>query len=106
MGVGILRILSDDNIEVGNRSLMVFDHLVGLGSFMHITEIARHPLDTLAVREDGLLELFKATVCESQVIVDVRLVRHERVMTEGSFHHSDAFFILLEGKVSQTLLVE
>lgn len=73
---------------------------------MDIPEIRGDPVDALGVRVDRLLKLLQATVSQTQVVVNVGLVRHEGLQGNRHLHRADALAVLLEGEVGDALLVQ
>ena len=106
VGVSVLGVLLDDNVEVLHGFLVLFDHLVRLGSLVNVAQIARYLLDAARVRVDRLLELLQAAVRKAQVVVDVCLVCHVGLLCQGPLHCLDASLVLLESEVGDALLVE
>ena len=45
--VRVLRVLSDDDVEVCDCALMILNHLVGLGSLVDILDLTGHIFDAL-----------------------------------------------------------
>ena len=82
VSVRILWILSNDYIKVVAGELMLTNHLVGLSSFMYVSEVAWNLFYALSQWKDCLFELFKATICDSKVVIDIRLVGQEGLVTQ------------------------
>ena len=74
VGMSIFRVLLDHAIEVQNGLLMLVDHLIGLRSFVDISNVALNQLNTFGEGEDRLLELFLVAVCQTNVVVEVGFV--------------------------------
>ena len=102
----ILRVLSNDDVEVRDSFLVLLNHLESLSALMDIPEIARDLLDAARVWEDRLLEFLKATVGQPKVVKDVRLICHVWSILESQFHCLDALLVLFICEVCDTLLVE
>lgn len=56
--IRVFRILFNDSIKIGNRLLMMLDHLVCLGSFVDVLDLGRYEFDALCEWEDRLLKVF------------------------------------------------
>ena len=106
VGVSILGILCDNDVEIGDSFFVLLDHLVSLSTFMDIAKVAWDLLYASRVGIDRLFKLLQATIGQTKVIVNISLVGHEWFVFESLFHRLDTFLVLLEGKVSYTLLVE
>ena len=50
----VFRVLLYDEAEVLDCLLVVLDHLVGLGSFVQVADVARDHLDALKKGKEGL----------------------------------------------------
>ena len=55
--VSILRVLSDNDVEVINGLLMRLNHLVSLGTLVNVPQLTGDVLDTFSERINGLFEL-------------------------------------------------
>lgn len=55
--MGILGVLSDHDVKVGDSFLVQFNHLVGLCTLVDVPKVAGDFLDAARVREDRLFEL-------------------------------------------------
>lgn len=57
VGVCVLWIPLDNKVEVSNCLFVHVNHLVGFGPLMNVSYFTGNLVDTLSVREDGLLKL-------------------------------------------------
>lgn len=71
MCMGIFGVSVYHYVEIINGLLMVLDHLVCLGPFMHKPDIGWDLFDTAAERENCFFKLLHSTVGQTQVIENV-----------------------------------
>lgn len=80
--MGILRVSIDDGGEVFDGLLVVIDHLVGLSSLVHESNIALVALHASTVGEDRFFKLLHTAVRKTDVIVNIGFNRVERFIFE------------------------
>jgi hypothetical protein len=76
----ILWVLLDDSAEVFDSLVVVFNHLVCLRSLMHIPNIVGDAIDASAEGPNRFFELLSTTVRQANMVVDISLIGHERLV--------------------------
>ena len=77
VGMSVLGVASDDCCEVADCILMVVYHLVALGSFVQIPDVAGHSVDTPTERPNCLFKLLNPCIRQSDMVVYISFVSQE-----------------------------
>jgi len=62
VGMGVLGVLADHDVEVRHCLFVLVNHLVSFGPLVDVAQVAWDLLDAARVGEDGLFELLEAAV--------------------------------------------
>ena len=97
MGVSILRVLRNDNIEVFDGKFVILNHLVSLGTLVDVPDFRWDFVNALGEGEDGLFKLLQVTVGKADMVVGVGKVSLVRSVQDTKFQMLDAEFVILIG---------
>jgi hypothetical protein len=102
MSVRVFRIPVNHHIKILNCFFMVLDHLISLCTLMHKSNVCGDLLDTATKRENCLFKFFDTTVCQTQMIEDVRLISEKWLVLQGQLECFYTLFVLLVSVVRKT----
>ena len=104
--VGIFGVFAHHNFKVLHGLLVLLNHLIRFGTFVDVAKVGGDFLDAARVRENRFFKLLKATVGQTQMVVDIGFVCHVWLCLQCLLHLSDALLVLLKGEVGDSLLVK
>ena len=85
---------------------MIVNHLVRFGPLPNVAYVTRAALNTPGKGPDRLFKLLHATVCEPNVVIDVRLIVDKRFVLEASFQVLETLFVIFISEVCQSKTVQ
>ena len=117
VGMRVFGVILYHTTKIPHSSLMLPHHLVGLGPLMQIINIHWFEFDGAAQGEDCFFELVEAAVGETNMIINVSLLRKPRpllllplpllrLVNQGLLQRLDGLLVLAVGVVGEAQLVE
>jgi len=104
--VCVFGVAFDHSREVVDCFCVIVNHLVRFGPLVHVAYVTRVALYTPGKGPDGLFKLLHATVCEPNVVIDVRLVVDKRFILEAGFQVLETLFVILISEMCQAKTIQ